>query len=243
MTKFWIAARLPAYESTLYAPRVLSSDGSRLYFESADPLLARDTNGEIDVYQWERAGRGGCSAAEPTYSPAAKGCVDLISSGQSELDSRFIDASPSGSDVFFATLASLYPADPGLVDVYDARALGGFPAPPAPAPECEGEQCQSPPPAPEFETPATLNNVGPGNLAAPTFPFARCNKAARRAQRFSRRARALRRSARNSARLHNPRAMRRARALRGKATRYARAAHKQSAHAKRCRARVRKGSR
>ena len=163
---FWVAARLPVFETTLYAPRVLAEDGTRLIFESQDALLPRDTNGRLDVYQWERVGKGGCTEADATFSPEANGCIDLISSGQSLRDSRFVDASPTGADVFFATLESLLPHDYGLLDIYDARVEGGFPAPPVPAPECEGETCQSPAGAPEFQTPSTATYQGPGDITA-----------------------------------------------------------------------------
>ena len=44
----------------------------------------------------------------------------------------FLDASASGDDVFFATRERLAPTDTDeLVDVYDARVDGGFPAPTA----------------------------------------------------------------------------------------------------------------
>jgi hypothetical protein len=161
---FWIAARLPTYQTTLYAPRMLAADGSRLFFESQDPLVPRDTNGRIDVYQWEQAGTGGCSEARSTFSEEAQGCIDLISSGQSNRDSEFVDASPSGDDVFFATLSSLFPTDFGLVDIYDARVGGGYEPPPPPEPDCEGESCQSPPAAPEYQAPSSATTFGPGNL-------------------------------------------------------------------------------
>lgn len=161
---FWVAGRVPPYENSLYAPRVIADGGRRILFESADSLALRDTNGKIDVYQWERAGTGGCAAAKASYSPAAEGCIDLISSGQSPRDSELLDSSEAGDDVFFTTLASLVSADYGLVDVYDARVGGGFVSPPAPAPECEGEACQHPLPAPAYETPSSSSYEGPGNV-------------------------------------------------------------------------------
>jgi hypothetical protein len=163
---FWVAAKLPVAQSTLYGSRVLAEDGSRAFFESQDPLVARDTNGRIDVYQWERVGKGDCEEAAPSFSAPAGGCIDLISSGQSKSDSEFIDASPDGHDVFLSTLSSLLPQDYGLIDIYDAREGGGFPLPPPPGPECEGESCQSPPAAPPFSTPATATYKGPANLQA-----------------------------------------------------------------------------
>ncbi len=161
---FWVAGQIPGWENTLYAARVLSDDGSRLYFESTDALSPRDSNGRKDVYQWEAAGSGGCSAAEPTYSELNGGCVDLVSSGQSRRDSEFIDASPSGDDVFFTTLAGLVPEDYGLVDVYDARAGGGLPSPEKAPASCEGEACQGPYSPPTDPTPASSSFEGAGNV-------------------------------------------------------------------------------
>jgi hypothetical protein len=163
------AARLPVFATTLYRPRALSEGGNRLMFESVDPLAARDSNGKIDVYEWERPGTGGCEEASASFSAQDGGCVELLSSGQSERDSELVDASTSGGDVFFTTLSSLLPQDYGLVDIYDARVNGGQPTPPPPGVECEGESCQRPPGAPEFQTPASASNEGPedGEAAKP----------------------------------------------------------------------------
>jgi len=161
---FWIAGQIPGAQDTLYSSRVLSDDGSRLFFESPEALVARDTNGRIDVYEWEQAGTGSCRESDLTYSAVSGGCVDLISSGQSKRDSAFIDASPDGHDVFIATLSSLISSDYGLVDIYDARVDGGFPEPEPPAPGCEGEACQGTPEAPNDPTPASSSFEGAGNV-------------------------------------------------------------------------------
>jgi hypothetical protein len=180
---FWIAARLPFYATTLHAPEVLADDGSRLFFESRDALVPRDTNSRLDVYQWERAGTGGCTEANASFSAEAGGCVELISSGKSKRDSEIVDASAGGKDIFFSTLSSLVPQDYGLLDIYDARVGGGFPPPPPPEPECEGETCQSPAAAPGFATPAT-RSTGPGDpVARPRKQRARCPKGKRRARK------------------------------------------------------------
>ncbi len=164
---FGISAELPVWENTLYAARVLSQDGSRLYFDSLDSLSPQDTNGVGDVYEWEQAGAGSCRTASSSYSAADGGCVNLISSGQNGRESEFVDASPDGHDVFFTTLASLVPQDYGLIDVYDARVDGGFPAPPSPPASCEGEACQPAAQAPEYKTPASASLHGPGNVTEP----------------------------------------------------------------------------
>jgi hypothetical protein len=92
------------------------------------------------------------------------GCLSLISSGKGGGDAEFLDASASGSDVFFTTASSLVPQDPGLIDIYDAREGGGFPPPAAEKPPCEGEACQSPPAAPQDPTPASSGFEGQGNI-------------------------------------------------------------------------------
>jgi hypothetical protein len=162
----WAAAQIPVYENTLYAARVLSDDGRRLFFGSSDALVAGDTNGIQDVYEWEAVGAGSCKESSPAFSKQDEGCIALISSGQSGKDSEFLDASPSGDDVFFTTLSSLVPQDYGLVDVYDARVGGGFPSSQSGAEECEGEACQSPPVPPPPPTPAT-SILGPSGQALP----------------------------------------------------------------------------
>lgn len=152
---YWAAALLPAPINFLYQPRVVSADGKRVYFNSFDSLVLRDTNGTMDVYQWEAEGKGDCDQTG--------GCVSLISSGESAKDSEFVDASADGTDVFFATNSSLVPWDPGLIDIYDARVGGGFPSPPPPPVECQGEACQNPPPPPNDPSPSSAVH-GPGNV-------------------------------------------------------------------------------
>lgn len=138
--------------------RVISSDGSRVFFDSPDPLVPQATNGKRNVYEWEAGGRGSCAE-----SP---GCIYLISSGKSSENSFYLDNSESGGDVFFSTSEGLAPADTdGASDAYDAR----IPQPgeaegPAAAP-CQGEACRPLPatPAP-VGTPATAGLNGAGNV-------------------------------------------------------------------------------
>jgi hypothetical protein len=170
----WAAAKVPRFQTQLYQPRYLSDDGARLFFDSFEALVLGDTNGKQDVYQWEAAGAGGCGAEAPSYVPTSEGCLSLISSGQSPSDSEFLDASASGSDVFFTTVEGLLPQDYGLIDVYDARVGGGFPPPPNPVPACEGEACQGPLTPPDDPTPASAGFRGAGNVKAE--PRRRCAK-------------------------------------------------------------------
>ncbi|HWM55682.1 MAG TPA: hypothetical protein VNO20_09870 [Solirubrobacterales bacterium] len=192
----WAASQLPGWESQLHPTRLLSDSGDRLFFESFDSLVLGDTNGRKDVYEWQRAESKGQCAEEgaDVYSPEAGGCISLISSGQSSVDSQLIDASASGSDVFFTTTSSLLPQDNGLVDVYDARIGGGFPIPPDPEPICEGEACQGTPTPPDDPTPASSTFQGAGNLTeGTTATKPRCPKG-RRAVRKAGKTRCVRQS-------------------------------------------------
>jgi len=162
------AAWIPTWTTQLYASRVISDDGSRVFFNSFDSLVGRDQNNAQDVYQWEAPGTGNCTEGGYAYVAAAGGCVNLISTGADAQASEFLDASASGDDVFFKTYSSLVPQDPALVDVYDARVGGGFQPPPPPTPECEGESCLGPAaPEPGHPSPQSQSFVGPGN---PVWP-------------------------------------------------------------------------
>jgi len=168
--KLWAAAVIPGWSMQTRGSHALSDDGKRLFFTSFEALVPRDTNGKADVYEWEASsGRGECLGAQggELFVPESSGCISLISSGRSPTDSEFLDATPSGSDVFFATLSSLVPKDTGLVDVYDARVDGGFPEPSAPPAACEGEACQGPTSSPAGQAPGSGSYVGPGNLRQP----------------------------------------------------------------------------
>lgn len=182
-TEVWVAAEIPRAENQLHAPRAISEDGSRIFFDTTDALLPRDTNGKQDVYEWERAsGATQCEGlGAERFVARAGGCLSLISSGESPADSSFVDADRSGTDVFFATAQSLLVQDPGQVDIYDARIGGGFPPPALPKPPCVGEACQSPPPAPAAAVPSSSTFRGAGNV--PAGGKKRCPKGRHRAKR------------------------------------------------------------
>jgi DNA-binding beta-propeller fold protein YncE len=179
----WAAARIQGWEFAFHAPRVLTDDGTRVFFESFEALVPRDTNGTWDVYQWEEEGKGTCTDQRETFNEDSGGCVNLISSGLSSAKSTFLDADPSGENIFFSTQSSLVGQDYGLNDVYVARVGGGFPEPKQKT-ECEGEACQSPPPPPPEVTPSTETAAGPGNVPTPLKPKRRpCPKGTRRVRR------------------------------------------------------------
>lgn len=113
----------------------MTADGTKVFFSTADRLVPQDTNGKMDAYEW------------------VGGTVHLISTGSGEYDTEFVDATPSGSDVFIETRDRLLGVDRDEnTDVYDARVGGGFPEPALSVP-CEAEACRPPleaaPPAPQ----------------------------------------------------------------------------------------------
>ena len=173
-----LASLIPAAFNYVLS-RNLSADGKRAFFESPDPLVGTDTNGEDgceeegtaqntfpscqDVYEWEAQGAGSCK--EDTQGG---GCLYLLSSGKSPQASFLGDASASGNDVFLITSeAGLVRQDQDqLFDVFDARVGGGLASQNQVAPvPCEssegcGGSTSSPPP---FQSPSSATFQGPGN--------------------------------------------------------------------------------
>ncbi len=178
----WAAAIIPGWNSEHQPSQLLSDNGNRVFFNAYDSLVPGDGNARADVYQWEAPGEGSCIQGSSSYSEESGGCIRLISSGQSSEDAEFLDATPSGSDVFFLTQASLVPQDYGLRDLYDARVNGGFPAPASSGLGCQGEACQSQPPPPADSTPSSNTFVGPGNVKQ-SKPPKRCAKGKHKAKR------------------------------------------------------------
>jgi len=221
----WAAAWLPTMEHPLHGSHALSDDGTRVFFQSFEALVPADTNGVLDVYEWEAPGTGRCTQASASFSQQNRGCIDLISTGKSPDDSIFVDASADGRDAFFETPSGLLPQDPGLRDVYDAREGGGYPPPPASPIPCVGDSCQDVPQAPRAATPASAAFRGAGNLR----PRRNCRLAARQAAALSRRAKLLRRKA---AHLDAPAAKR---LVRARALRLATRARRLGESGKRCR--------
>jgi hypothetical protein len=136
-----------------YRPRDLLA-GGELFFDSRDALVAHSSGGVQSVYEYEA------------------GHVYPISEPAGRYDSRFLDASADGTDVFFATSDQLLPKDTSTnVAVYDARAGGGFPLP-AVTPPCAGAASCEPPASSRpaiYGSSGTGAFNGPGN-AKPTSP-------------------------------------------------------------------------
>ncbi|MDO8213036.1 hypothetical protein [Conexibacter sp. CPCC 206217] len=142
----------------------ISADGRRAFFSTRQRLVPGDVNSQFDAYE------------------IADGTVRLISSGQSQDNSFFQDASSDGSDVFFTTREQLATSDrDNNTDLYDAT-LNGRPARPLPGAECSGSACQPSPrtlvdvPRLGSSTPATSENA-PDLSVAPVFSVKRIGKA------------------------------------------------------------------
>ena len=183
-----LAANVPgwtpyALDVARYQSRYLGDNG-RLFFNSRDSLVPRDTNDGWDVYEYEPRGVGSCNEGEVTYDAGSEGCVNLVSSGTAAGESAFLDASATGGrtgegaegggDVFFLTNESLSPQDfDAGVDLYDARECQPVAACPDSAlseqPSCNtGESCKAAPsPQPGvFGAPPSALMPGTGNISA-----------------------------------------------------------------------------
>jgi hypothetical protein len=151
-----------------YLPRNISEGGGRLFFQSSDALVPSDSNGRLNVYEWERPGVGSCTVASATYAAGKEGCIFPISDVAGSSESFFMDASASGDDVFIATGDQLTSSDTdSREDVYDVRVGGGFPVS-VPAPVCVNADSCKPPVSPQpevFGAPASATFAGPGNPA------------------------------------------------------------------------------
>lgn len=124
------------------------SDSGQVFFQTTRGLTLHDSNGQGDVYEYD-------------------GELHLISKGTGDSSSLFVDAAPTGSDVFFATRDRLAGWDKdGFYDVYDARVDGGLPEPPSTLPPCEGEACLAAAALPNDATPASATFNGAGDLSA-----------------------------------------------------------------------------
>jgi hypothetical protein len=187
------------HPSTYYLPRNLSESGGRLFFQSPDALVPHDSDDQLNVYEWEQPaspseiakGENSCSSSAPTFSASDGGCVFPISDVAGDFESRFMDATPSGNNVFIATKDQLVPeadAD-SRANVYDVRVGGGFPVTTSP-PSCNnGDSCKPPvSPQPSIFAPsgsATFSGLGnPAPAVAPPPPAVK-PKALTKAQKLA----------------------------------------------------------
>ncbi len=153
-------APVSATVHTQHLSHALSDDGRRVFFSSPEALVAEDSNGRWDAYEYD----------------VPSGRLHLISSGTDPADSYFIEATANGDDVFFATREQLVGWDiDKSYDLYDARVGGGFPEPVPPTQACAGEACRAPVTAsPTVAVDASTQFRGAGDAA----PRLRRHKAA-----------------------------------------------------------------
>ncbi len=130
--------------------RVISANGQRVFFDTADALVSGDTNGKVDAYEWDN------------------GVLHLLSSGTAESNSYFVNASENGDDAYLVTRQELVGRDTDkLLDLYDARVGGGLPEPALAPPPCAGEACQGVGGSPlNALAPASARLGASGNLPA-----------------------------------------------------------------------------
>lgn len=186
----WYAASIPGWTKigpfgeSVYQSRYLSNNG-RLFFNSSDSLVPQDIDGTEDVYQYEPAGVGDCVASDSTFNESEDGCIGLISSGASPVESAFLDASATGGrdseggegggNVFFLTDERLVGKDvDGSYDVYDAHECSVHvpcASEAAVTPECSNAgSCRGAPATQPsiYGPPPSSMFSGTGNVAAPT---------------------------------------------------------------------------
>jgi hypothetical protein len=128
--------------------RVLTDDGSRVFFETPEGLVDGDVNGVVDVYEWH------------------EGDVALVTPGTGTGKALYHDSSADGKTVFFTTFDRIDPERDtnNNRDLYVAQPGGGYPALPV-QPSCEGEACQPGRLAPAVGGPGN-DGVAEGNVGA-----------------------------------------------------------------------------
>jgi hypothetical protein len=174
------SGKLSLYAQREMGSRAISEDGSRIVFQTAEPLSSVASNGLVNVYEWHK---------EPGWS---EGRVSLVSTGSAPVSESNAVITPSGNDVFFVTSQGLLPQDTdGQGDVYDERLKGSFPPGPAERQPCSGDACQGPltNPAPLL-VPGSVPQAPGGNFTAPASKAkakkAKPKKAKRKARRKGR---------------------------------------------------------
>ncbi len=163
-----------AYSQNGPPTRLMSDDGSTIFFESTDGLTPKALNHEElpnhaglfaeNVYEWHNGEISLISGGQDRTYIGIQNKSEQISSV------HLIGTDASGQDVFFTTASPLIPADTDEgQDIYDARVDGGFADLSSFA--CEGDACQGPPAAPPSDaSPTSATFSGPGNLPASSAP-------------------------------------------------------------------------
>jgi len=137
----------------------LSDDGRFVFFNTRGRLVPDDTNTTFDAYEYDTTTNE----------------VHLLSAGERNTESLFLDASADGRDVFFASRDQLRSSDiDDNRDLYDAR-IGGVPDPGVSSRvACEGDSCRPAASAPlDQSSPSSEAFTGPGDRlqASPIAAF------------------------------------------------------------------------
>ncbi len=191
--------------------RSITDDGSLVFFSTEEALVPEDVNGRYDVYQY------GVDSDEH----------HLLTSGQDDSDSWFMNATSDGRTVYFTTREQLVGIDTDhAADLYAARVDGGFATQnPVLETPCNGDGCQEEPVAPPAgDDPGSGSYTGPGNTGAESS----CAAEDRRVAKLVDKARALKRKAREAP-------GKRAKRLKKKAKKATRKAKKAKQSAAQCR--------
>lgn len=108
--------------------KIISRDGERIFFETAQSLDPADVNQTVDAYLWD--GRDSS--------------VTLISGGEGTSDVVTSAMTPDGATSFlFGTSTRLVSQHTSPINaLYVLRRGGGFVLPPLPTPPCAGDACQ-----------------------------------------------------------------------------------------------------
>lgn len=125
---------IPSTDASMASNGLSLTDDGRVFFNTTEGLVLRDSNEKKDVYEWSH------------------GQIELVSSGKNQFDSSLLSASADGTDAFFFTRDRLIADDKNgtLMKIYDARENGGFfvvPSSPAcvASDECHGAGSPTPP--------------------------------------------------------------------------------------------------
>jgi hypothetical protein len=171
-----------------YRPRNIAGTGA-VFFDSSDRLQPDAIPGQQNVYEY------------------TEGRLAAISDPAGSGPSTFLDASPDGADVFFATAEHLLANEHtgGNLEVYDARTEGGLPRAGTPTACSGGETCKAPllPPV-TFAPGGTSTYQGPANPQPPAGskpPVKPKTQAQLKAERLKRTLKACRRKRRRSERV------------------------------------------
>ncbi len=131
-----------------HATQFVSNDGT-VFFTTKDDLLSGDVNGAPDVYAYH-------DGEQRLISRAAQGVSYT----------RFLEVTPNGETVFFATNDAIVGTDDDrAVDVYATGAGAGYPyTPPDDPPPCKGSECRDESdPLPVLPPAGSIDFQGGGN--------------------------------------------------------------------------------